>query len=416
MSKRTTIVLHISALPARVFEVFERSLLSVLLRGGGMSQDRENKPFCADQEFTLRHLRRRRIVEARCRILKRDPPNCLAWKIQEPSQSLTAEVRLREGADEQMGSTVAECSFELVLKSRLRQAMMHLLGHAIDRRLRQQVDVLKVIAESGAGLPPDFVERDGPWRRAQCRYRGLVEACAPGMHQAAARLVMENVSTHVAVLDLGAGTGAWLARLRDAGFSNFTAVELSVERFGLAGVVPRRLDLNSSFSQSFEEQFGLITALEVVEHLDNPRDFLKQVHRLLEDDGYALVTMPNFANWAGRLKFLLRGEHRYFEEGDYEQRHISPVTNLHMRLMFREIGFRLVASTTAGTFAGPLKRIILAPAALTFSTFFGPRVSGAVAVYLVMKDRPDRESLGADSDYNRRITQIWMPPHQAGDH
>jgi len=31
---------------------------------------------------------------------------------------------------------------------------------------------------------------------------------------------------------------------------------------------------------------------------------------------YALVTMPNVAHWAGRLTFLLRGEHHHFEEGD----------------------------------------------------------------------------------------------------
>ena len=135
---------------------------------------------------------------------------------------------------------------------------------------------------------------------------------------------------------------------------------------------------------------------------------------MLTGDGHVLVTMPNVAHWAGRLTFLLSGEHRHFREGDYEQRHISPVTNLHMRLMFREIGFRVVASTTAGTFAGPVKRLLLAPAAFIFRMLLGPSVTGEVVVYLLAKSAPDRGSLGIDSDYNRRIAQVWEGTRHAG--
>jgi len=229
------------------------------------------------------------------------------------------------------------------------------------------------------------------------------------VHEDAARLVLEHVPTTAAVLDLGAGSGAWLARLQDAGFGKLTAVEMNITGFGLTDVVPHALDLNAAFAERFDERFGLVTAIEIVEHLDSPRAFLRQVYALLEDGGHALVTMPNVAHWAGRLKFLLRGEHRHFGEVDYLQRHISPVTDLHMRLMFREIGFDLVASVTSGTFAGSLKRVVVAPATVLFRALLGPSAVGEVTVYLVGKGRPDDASLGTDSNYNARIAQIWSP-------
>lgn len=412
MQRHTTIRVDILAPPDKVFDVFERTLSSILLQGGGVDRARENTSYRAGEEFSLRLPYRGRMVEARCQVLARDPPSHLAWHIQHPSASLTVGISLRESAREGKGSTSAKCSFEYSPVGKARQVLARLFGRVIDRRLRAHVEALRANAEERTQMPLGAEERNELWRRAQRRYRGLLEGCAPGVHEYAAHLVLEHVPTTAAVLDLGAGSGAWLARLRDAGFGKLAAVELNVAGFGLSDIAPRPLDLNTAFADQFEVRFGLVTAIEILEHLDSPRAFLRQVYRLLEDGGHVLVTMPNVAHWAGRLKFLLRGEHRHFSEIDYLQRHISPVTDLHMRLMFREIGFQVVATATVGTFAGPLKRVILAPANLVFRALLGPRVNGEVTVYLVAKAEPDKTSLGADSNYRARIARLWAPPER----
>lgn len=414
MPRRTTISVGIQAPLEKTFDVFERTLSSILLHGSRIDQDRDDTPYLAGEEFGLRLPHRGRMVDARCRVLARDPPSHLAWRVEQPLASLTAEFRLRESESQGSGATVAECIFELAPIGRAQQVVTRLFGRVIDRRLREHVEALRAVAEDRVQAPLDVVERDGLWRRGQRRYRGLLEACAPGVHEDAARLVLEHVPTTAAALDLGAGTGAWLARLRDAGFGKLTAVEMNVAGFELSDVVPHALDLNAAFAERFEERFDLVTAIEIIEHLDSPRAFLRQVYSLLEDDGHALVTMPNVAHWAGRLKFLLRGEHRHFGEVDYLQRHISPVTDLHMRLMFREIGFDLVASVTAGTFAGSLKRAILAPVTVLFRALLGSSAVGEVTIYLVAKGRPDGARLGADSNYNARIAQIWSQSRRIG--
>jgi SAM-dependent methyltransferase len=201
---------------------------------------------------------------------------------------------------------------------------------------------------------------------------------------------------------LASGTGAFLARLRDHGYADLAAIELNVEGFDLEGVTPQPIDLNSPFADQLPRDFGLVSAIEIIEHLDCPRQFLRGVRELLTDGGHLLLTTPNVSHWLGRLRFLLSGELRQFQRRDYDhQRHISPTTHIQMRLIFEEIGFELVEFTTAGTFFGTVKRAALSPISVLARLCIGPSANGDVAIYLVRKSSPATTSAGRDSHYFR---------------
>jgi len=237
--------------------------------------------------------------------------------------------------------------------------------------------------------------------RARETYAGLLMHCAPGTHEAALTLLGRGGAPWQGVLDLGAGTGAFLARLRDAGYTDLEAVDRNPARFQLDGVHCASLDLNAEFAGQLSRSFDLVTALEIIEHLDSPRAFLRQVHSLLTSEGMLLLSTPNVAHWAGRLKFLLTGDLRMFEAGLYHRmRHISPVTETQMRLMLAEVGFAVVGSATAGEFHGPLKRLLTAPIALAFRLASGARALGDSCLYLARKTAPDRRSPGSTSSYS----------------
>jgi SAM-dependent methyltransferase len=213
-------------------------------------------------------------------------------------------------------------------------------------------------------------------------------------------LLRKHLKDRPPVLDLAAGSGALLARLRDNGFAELDAVELDRKGFAFPHVEPRRVDLNGEFSKQIDRRYGLVTALEIVEHLDSPRHFLREVRELLEPTGHVLLSTPNVANWTGRLRFLLSGEHRQFQEHDYHyQRHVSPTTDVQLRLMFREIGFRLVDWTVAGTFFGPLKQALLSPVIAASRLLWGKVGASDVRIYLAQREEPDRSSPGASSLY-----------------
>jgi len=238
----------------------------------------------------------------------------------------------------------------------------------------------------------------GYWRCPDSQYKGLVARCAPGTHEAVCAVLARHPDVRGSVLDLAAGSGALLARLRDSGFVDLSAVELDAPAFGLAGIAPLAIDLNTDFAAAFSRQFNLITAVEIMEHLDSPRHFLREIWKLLEPRGHLLVSTPNVAHWMGRLWFLARGELRYFKESDYQScRHISPINRTHMRLMLTEIGFRVIDFTTAGSFYGPLKRLLTAPVAGLFRLMNGPQTGGDTVIFLAQKTSPDTTSPGRSS-------------------
>ena len=244
------------------------------------------------------------------------------------------------------------------------------------------------------------------WRLPLEHYQGRLMRCAPGTHAAAAAMLSDARVTpaETRVIDLASGTGAFLARLRDLGYRELAAVELNVDGFNVDGVTPQAVDLNSAFAGDAlpANAFDLVSAIEIIEHLDCPRAFLRSVHGILRDGRYLLLTTPNVASWLGRLRFLLSGELRQFQRHDYDyQRHISPTTQVQMRLMFEEVGFELVAMRTAGTFFGPAKRAVVWPIAALARVMWGRLADGDVVIYLARKTQPRGHSAGRDSFYFR---------------
>lgn len=145
-------------------------------------------------------------------------------------------------------------------------------------------------------------------RKSMEYYKGRHIGCAPGTHAELTSMIGRHVIPRGAVLDIGAYSGALLLRLADLGFSQLTGIDLNPVNFAVPGAEFKCLELNEPFSSHFDRKFQLITATDVIEHLDNPRAFLKESRSLLEDDGWLAVSMPNVASWQGRIKFLLKGE------------------------------------------------------------------------------------------------------------
>jgi 2-polyprenyl-3-methyl-5-hydroxy-6-metoxy-1,4-benzoquinol methylase len=144
-------------------------------------------------------------------------------------------------------------------------------------------------------------------------------------------------------IDLGAGSGALAVRLRGLGLDTFAA---DLNATGYEADVPfTQMDLNQpDFSaQLGARTFGLVTAIEVFEHVESPIGFLRNVGRLLKPDGLAVLTTPNMDSAPARVKFLLRGKLRMMDEHS-EPTHISPIFwDLLNRQFLPRAGMELVA-------------------------------------------------------------------------
>jgi 2-polyprenyl-3-methyl-5-hydroxy-6-metoxy-1,4-benzoquinol methylase len=155
------------------------------------------------------------------------------------------------------------------------------------------------------------------------------------------RVLARYARSGVRAADLGAGPGAMAARLQSFGCD---VVAVDRDANGFEAQLPHiSLDFDQAdfASPLGPASFGLVTAIEVIEHVESPINFLRNVGRLLSPGGVAVLTTPNVDSLPARSKFLLKGKIRTMDEHS-EPTHISPVFfDLLQRQFLPRAGLRL---------------------------------------------------------------------------
>lgn len=101
------------------------------------------------------------------------------------------------------------------------------------------------------------------------------------------------------LLDVGCGDGIFLKEVQKYGFDVYgidfdkKSIEIARNKFGLKNVYPLSLEDFSSYTKKENLKFDIITTFEVLEHQDNPQNFIKIVRELLTENGYFVGTIPN---------------------------------------------------------------------------------------------------------------------------
>lgn len=180
---------------------------------------------------------------------------------------------------------------------------------------------------------------------SESEYRGIKIHAIPSLHEECmAQIEALRLPRNARVLDLGAGEGAFSQRLVDAGF-DVNAVELDPGRFRLDLPV-QNLNLNLDFHDKWNDKFDLVVAIEILEHLNDPRHFIGNCLQALDTNGYLVVTSPNTESWLSRIRFLRDGHFLWFDESDYHgYGHVTPIFSWQVRQICRELGAELVHVT-----------------------------------------------------------------------
>jgi len=161
------------------------------------------------------------------------------------------------------------------------------------------------------------------------------------------REFLENLPIKKTLLDVGCANGFFVRYAKNIGFRAYgidvskSAVEWGKRHFGLK----RSLACTNSLKElpySFPERFQVITAFQVLEHLEDPLSFVCEVFERLEEGGIFIFSTPNRTTM-GRI-LGQKDERVFFIKGrrDEPPNHLTRFTARTHQILVKRAGLKVL--------------------------------------------------------------------------
>jgi 2-polyprenyl-3-methyl-5-hydroxy-6-metoxy-1,4-benzoquinol methylase len=143
------------------------------------------------------------------------------------------------------------------------------------------------------------------------------------------------------ILDIGSGYGFFLEVAKRKGWEVY-GTELSDKTVKVCTSKGIEMLKGEITNDSFESgMFDVIVAIELLEHINYPKEFVKQAKRLLRPGGKVYLTTPNFNSI---LRYRLKEKYNIIEYPN----HLCYYTKKSLVKLFSDQGFRTERITTTG--------------------------------------------------------------------
>ena len=149
--------------------------------------------------------------------------------------------------------------------------------------------------------------------------------------------LVQSLSKQQRLLDVGCGTGYFMNHMRGQGYEvlgvevDEGARNFGIQQFGLDVRPPAELEAGT-----LPGKFGVISMWHVLEHVYDPKLYLRRLHELLEADGVLMIAVPNYTSKDGQ-KYAA---HWAAYDVPRHLWHFSPrtLTNLAKEMGFQVVG------------------------------------------------------------------------------
>lgn len=154
-------------------------------------------------------------------------------------------------------------------------------------------------AEMAAHYPPGYASYQSGGQRGASRWTAWTFEC--GMRKRSRFVTRRKRGGRL--LDVGCATGEFLAHMRRQGAWQVCGVEINP---AVAETARQRHGLEV-FAGSLQEArypaatFDVVTLGDVLEHMHDPAALLREIARILKDDGIVVIRVPNLVGWSAKL-------------------------------------------------------------------------------------------------------------------
>lgn len=151
---------------------------------------------------------------------------------------------------------------------------------------------------------------------------------------------VEKVKKKGKILDIGCFAGFFLELAKEKGWEAY-GIEPSAWAANIAkkrGITIAGKDIDTAKLQP--EFFDVVTMWDVIEHLPNPQEVIKIIHKTLKKDGIVAFGTPNIESVFAKI---LKGNYPYLI-----RMHIILYSPKTLKKLFEENGFKVIHTSTYG--------------------------------------------------------------------
>ena len=179
------------------------------------------------------------------------------------------------------------------------------------------------------------------------RARQSLGTSGDAIYRMVARAVAARHGSGGTLVDVGCGAGQLWRYLRGR-FDRYVGLDVvRYEGFPSDGEF-HALDLDRGDAPLPDGTADVAAGVETIEHLENPRAFVRMLARLARPGGWVVVTTPNQHSLLSKGTFVLRGEHNAFRGPSYPA-HITALLEVDLRRIAAECGLTEISVEYSGS-------------------------------------------------------------------
>jgi len=147
-------------------------------------------------------------------------------------------------------------------------------------------------------------------------------------------------------VDVGCGSGGFRGFIRNH-FASYIGVDAVRYEGFPADAKFSPIDLDSGVVPLPDEIADVVVAIETIEHLENPRAFIRELARLAKSGGLVVVTTPNQLSFLSLLTLVVKHRFSAFQDVHYPA-HLTALLEVDLIRIAKERGLTEIAITFTG--------------------------------------------------------------------